>query len=107
MSRQLTDGGDYFGLKRAEATLPSADYFDPARYEAELAKIWYGQWLYLCRADSLAEPSAYRTFKVGSQNVLLVRDEDGELRHVGSSSASANRVRSSGSTGIASGCHRW
>jgi Rieske 2Fe-2S family protein len=43
----------YNGLIQAEPTLPSSHYFDPAHYAAELSTIWYKNWIYLCRANSL------------------------------------------------------
>jgi Rieske 2Fe-2S family protein len=76
---RATDG-DWYGLRQVERTLPSEQYFDPAHYERELQKIWYRHWLYLCRSDELPEPLSYRTFEIGTQPVLLLRDEAGALR---------------------------
>lgn len=70
----------YNGLRRAEETLPSRYYFDPAHHERELAAIWYRNWVYLCRARSLETPGSYRTFDLGTQQVLLLRDQSGRLR---------------------------
>jgi glycine betaine catabolism A len=72
--------GEFAGLKRLERSLPSSWYFDPAQYALELERIWYRNWVYLCRADTLPEPGSYRTFAIGTQPVLLVRDEAGTLR---------------------------
>jgi Rieske 2Fe-2S family protein len=60
--------------------LPATDYIDPARYQRELAAIWRRNWLYACRAAELPGPRSYRTFELGDQSVLLVRDERGEVR---------------------------
>jgi glycine betaine catabolism A len=76
---RATDG-DWYGLRQIERTLPSEQYFDPAHHERELRKIWYRHWLYLCRSDELPEPLSYRTFEIGTQPVLLLRDESGVLR---------------------------
>ncbi len=46
--------GAYNGLKQPERTLESSWYFDPAHYQRELAAIWRRNWIYLCRAESLA-----------------------------------------------------
>ena len=62
------------------ATLPSYYYYDPARYEQELEQIWYQNWLYLCRADTLNRQRAFRTFEIGSQNIIVLRDDEGELQ---------------------------
>ncbi len=80
MARKLTGDEDFAGLKRVEKTLPGRAYHDPDIYRRELANIWYGQWLYLCRADALAETGAYRTETIGDQPVLLVRDAAGTVR---------------------------
>jgi Rieske 2Fe-2S family protein len=70
----------YNGLIQAEPTLPSNHYVDPAHYAAELSTIWYKNWIYLCRASSLERLLSFRTFTIGTQKVLLLRDENGELR---------------------------
>ena len=74
------DAPSYNGLTQVEPTLPSSYYIDPAHHERELEAIWYRDWLYLCRADALPDPRSYRTFDIGSQQVLLVRDNEGTLR---------------------------
>ncbi|MFO1436443.1 MAG: aromatic ring-hydroxylating dioxygenase subunit alpha [Gammaproteobacteria bacterium] len=64
----------------ALTALPAHWYFDPAQYERELQRIWYRNWLYFCRADTLVEPRSFRTVSIGTQNILLVRDEEGGIR---------------------------
>ena len=86
------DTADWNGLKRLERTLPSPHYFDPAHHAVELDRIWYCNWVYLCRADELAEPLCFRTFTLGSQPLLVLRDADGALR------AFYNTCRHRGST---------
>ncbi len=83
MSADASDdptAGGFNGLKRLEHTLPSAWYHEPAQYARELESIWYRQWVYLCRAATLPEVRSFRTFTLGTQPLLLVRDEAGELR---------------------------
>lgn len=70
----------YTGLAEATPTLPATAYFDPARHALELQKIWYRSWIYLCRKESLPETGSYKTFQVGDQNLLLLRDGEGEIR---------------------------
>ncbi len=65
---------------KVEASLPSEWYYDPAQYLRELQHLWYKDWIYLCRADALAAPLAFQLFDIGTQQVLLLRDETGELR---------------------------
>ena len=51
----------------------------PAEYQRDLDAIWYRRWLMVCRAADIAEPLAYRVFTIGTQEVLVVRDETGVL----------------------------
>jgi Rieske 2Fe-2S family protein len=74
------DAPEFSGLRQLEPSLPSSWYFDPAQYALELDRIWYRHWIYLCRADSLAAPGCFRSFTIGTQPVLIVRDDDGALR---------------------------
>ncbi len=80
MVKQLSGNEDFNGLFVTEPTLPSGAYFDPAHHAKELKAIWYRQWIYLCRAGSLSEPMAYRTFDIGTQNILVLRNSDGVLK---------------------------
>jgi len=80
MARKLTGDEDFAGLKSAEKTLPAEAYYDPATYRRELSKIWNRHWVYLCRADALAEAGAFRTETIGDQSILLLRDGEGAVR---------------------------
>ena len=55
-------------------------YFDPRHYERELQRIWYRNWIYVGRSSEVAAPRAFRTFELGDQKLLLVRDESGALQ---------------------------
>ncbi len=68
------------GLIKAVPGLPASDYYDPARYELELAKIWYRNWIYVARTSELTSPRDFKTVEIGSQRLILLRDESGELR---------------------------
>ena len=70
----------YTGLTETRETLPAHYYLDNAHHERELHAIWYRQWVYVGRADSLDGPRAFRTIEIGSQNILIVRDENGDLQ---------------------------
>jgi Rieske 2Fe-2S family protein len=72
--------GAYNGLKQAEPTLESSWYFEPVHYQRELAAIWRRNWIYLCRLDSLPAAPSFRSFSIGDQPILLVRDQAGEVR---------------------------
>ena len=70
----------YNGLAELVPGLPADAYYDPRRYELELKRIWYRNWVYVCRSSELAGPRSFRTFELGDQRLLLVRDDEGVLR---------------------------
>jgi glycine betaine catabolism A len=70
----------YAGLTTLVASLPAAWYFDAAHYRLELQRIWYRNWLYVCRSSELAAPRSYCTLTAGGQTILVVRAEDGIAR---------------------------
>ena len=84
--------GGFNGLKSPERTLESSWYIDPTHYQRELAAIWRRNWIYLCRADSLPAAPSFRSFTIGDQPILVVRDRDDTLR------AFFNTCRHRGST---------
>jgi len=72
--------GSYTGLRRTLETLPSLYYRDRLHHDRELRSIWYRHWIYLCRVDAIPQPRAFRTFEIGDQSIVVVRDEGGALR---------------------------
>ena len=70
----------YNGLQQLTPGLPADAYFDARRYELELQRIWYRHWIYVGRSSEVGAPRAFRTFELGDQRLLLVRDEGGVLR---------------------------
>jgi glycine betaine catabolism A len=72
--------GKYNGLTSLKPTLPARSYWDDAEYQRDLDAIWYRQWIMVCRDADLGGPLAFRTFRIGTQEVLVVRDESGILR---------------------------
>jgi Rieske 2Fe-2S family protein len=94
----------YKGLKETKGTLPASYYLDDSHHERELQAIWYRNWVYICRAEALDQPRDFRRIDIGTQNILLLRDENGDLqafhntcRHRGSVLCTENegRLRSS------------
>lgn len=80
MQNDIAETDLYAGLRRAEATLPASAYLDTGAYQRDLEAIWYRSWIHVCREADIAEPLAYRVFTIGSQEILVVRDETGTLR---------------------------
>jgi glycine betaine catabolism A len=70
----------YNGLTEHTEGLPAEAYFDPRQYERELQRIWYRNWVYVGRSSDLARHRAFRTFELGDQKILLVRDDQGVLQ---------------------------
>ena len=70
----------YNGLTEHTEGLPAEAYFDPRQYERELQRIWYRNWVYVGRSSDVARHRAFRTFALGDQKILLVRDDQGVLQ---------------------------
>jgi glycine betaine catabolism A len=103
----------YAGLTVPVETLPSSWYFDVAHYQRELSRIWYRNWMYVCRAREIAAPRSFQTLEVGEQSLFVVRGDDGAVRafhntcrHRG---AALCRTASGqfGTTGIVCPYHSW
>ena len=75
-----TPAQGYLGLIDHTPGLPAAAYYDPDRFQLELARIWYRTWIYVCRSSELAKPRSFRTFELGDQRLLLVRDDAGAVQ---------------------------
>ena len=67
-------------LDRLEAGLPAAWYHDPGHYRRELEAFWYRRWIAACREEDLPSPGDWRVVSIGSQNIIVLRNEKGELR---------------------------
>jgi hypothetical protein len=55
-------------------------YVEPARLEAELERFFYQGWICVGREEEFAEMGDYRTFLVGRESLLLVRDDAHTIR---------------------------
>ncbi len=79
-SASEVDKTEYNGLTEHTEGLPADAYFDARRYERELQRIWYRNWVYVGRSSEISRPREFRTFELGDQRLLLVRDDQGVLR---------------------------
>jgi choline monooxygenase len=61
-------------------TLPWSWYTDPEVLRREQERIFRGAWQYAGPADHVAEPKSFLTCQAGDLPVVVVRDEDGDLR---------------------------
>lgn len=66
-------------LEEAQA-MPGAFYADPDLYALELERIFHSDWVYVGRAEQVAQPGDWLSADIGSQPVLLLRGKDGQLR---------------------------
>jgi Rieske 2Fe-2S family protein len=80
MSASLQPKSPYNGLTEARGTLPAGDYYTQDAYERDLAAIWYRDWVCIGRGSEIAEPLAFRVVRIGDQEVLVVRDENGVVQ---------------------------
>jgi Rieske 2Fe-2S family protein len=80
MSSTPISAPGYTGLTELTEGLPAAAYFDPQRYQRELERIWYRNWIYVGRSSELAAKRAFQTFQIGDQKILVVRDDEGQLQ---------------------------
>jgi Rieske 2Fe-2S family protein len=61
-------------------TLPGRLYTDPEVFAQEQERIFESMWFAVARSGELAEPGQFVTKQVGSENVIVVRGRDDELR---------------------------
>lgn len=64
----------------AGARIPYWVYSDPAVYERELARIFYGpHWCYVGLEAEIPRPGDFRQTRIGERSVIVVRGQDGEV----------------------------
>lgn len=80
MSLHAPATGRYNGLREAADTLPASAYFEPETFRREMEAIWYRDWIMVCRAADIAHPLEYRVARIGEQQVVVLRDENGALQ---------------------------
>jgi Rieske 2Fe-2S family protein len=67
-------------LPKLEPGLPASWYHDPAHYQRELEAFWYGRWITVAREEELPNPGDWRVARLASQQILLLKDQDGKTR---------------------------
>ena len=67
-------------LTRLEPSIPAPYYYDPRHYERELEAFWYRMWVVAGREEEVPNPRDYKVVKIGTQNIVVLRDMDGRLR---------------------------
>lgn len=61
-------------------TLPGRYYHSEEIYREEIEKIFYARWIMACREEELPEPGDFVAVPVGEESILVVRDNEGEIR---------------------------
>lgn len=61
-------------------TLPRHFYTSPDVFEIEQRELFGHMWLRIAREEDLPEPRSFLTREIGGERILVVRDEQGELR---------------------------
>jgi glycine betaine catabolism A len=61
-------------------TLAAGYYTDPAYFARETEHLFRQMWLFAGRDDDAAAPGSYVTRRFGNANLILLRDEAGQLR---------------------------
>jgi Rieske 2Fe-2S family protein len=69
-----------FATRRDGHGMPRGLYRSQALYDAEIARIWHGGWLFAGFACEIAQPGDYLTLSVGGSSVLVMRDDEGRVR---------------------------
>jgi Rieske 2Fe-2S family protein len=64
----------------ARHTLPAAYYYSPEQFAVEQEHLWYEQWVYAGRSESVGATGTFRTIDVAGQNLLITRNADGVLK---------------------------
>lgn len=60
-------------------SLPQAAYTDPEVFAADLERVFYAHWLFAGHTADLDAPGRYVVVAVGTEQVIVVRGEDGAL----------------------------
>ena len=66
---------------QAEATPPQV-YTSPEFLELELTQIFNREWICVGREDEFANPGDYRVTRISRDEVVILRDRDGNLRAI-------------------------
>jgi Rieske 2Fe-2S family protein len=61
-------------------TLPGSWYTSPVTYALELERIFHRRWLCACRASDVAQRGDYVMRAVGTESVIITRDDSGTPR---------------------------
>src|ERR1051325_3880356 len=61
-------------------SLPGAFYHHETVYRLDLERIWRRGWLFAGHTCEIPEPGDYFTVEVDADSILILRDDNGEIR---------------------------
>jgi Rieske 2Fe-2S family protein len=67
-------------LDRLQTGMPADWYSDPAHYQRELEVFWYNRWVVAAREEEVPNQDDWCIVHIGTQSIIILRDEGGELR---------------------------
>lgn len=79
MSKTYTNSRPEVAIAQA-TTLPQSCYTDPAWFRQEMEAIHFDMWLCAGRAHQIPNPGDYFLRRVAGASIIIVRDEQGEIR---------------------------
>jgi choline monooxygenase len=98
-SRLLITNGSHLHASLADGyTLPGTWYTDPKVFKREQKRIFRRTWQYVGLAEQVTRPGDYFTFTIDSVPIIILRDENEQLR------AFVNVCRHRGSQLVPDGC---
>jgi Rieske 2Fe-2S family protein len=63
-----------------EPTLPTRWYRSEEVFRLEKERIFWREWMCVCRAEEIPDPGSFRVFDVLGESILVVRNREGALR---------------------------
>ena len=77
----MTEGlTDLLVRRKPGHSLEQPFYTNPAIFDADIDAIWTREWLFAAPAAQFAKTGSYARLKIGSNDIILVRGADGEIR---------------------------
>ena len=66
--------------EQPQKTLPGSAYTDPEILHREQLAVFARTWQYVCHVEKLRKPGAYFVTEIAGESIIVIRDEDGDLR---------------------------
>jgi len=67
-------------LAAVQSGLPASWYRDGEHYQRELEVFWYARWVAVARDEEIPAPGDWRRVRLGTQSLILLRDDAGAVR---------------------------